>query len=194
MLTLTSPLEYMFAAARVPLSGVVLDAACGRGQFGLYIRAQRDKHDNPIELIGGDVWPDFLSKTKATRCYDHIVRCDIRYLPFRNGKKQIDMAFGLEVIEHQNKEDGYKLMSELEAISNSILITTPNGFLPQENKHKDDNPWQVHKSGWRPKDFKAKGYRVRGIPEYRFGLTRYFLPLILTWKFFIGAKSLLAIK
>ncbi len=46
-----------------------------------------------------------------------------------------------------------------------IIIFTPNGFLPQ-GKY-DDNPWQIHRSGWTSKEMENKGYKVIGINGWK---------------------------
>ena len=47
-----------------------------------------------------------------------------------------------------------------------IIIFTPNGFLRQEEH--DNNPWQVHKSGWNINEMKSLGYNVIGINGLKF--------------------------
>jgi hypothetical protein len=42
-----------------------------------------------------------------------------------------------------------------------VLIFTPNGFVAQ--REYDNNPWQVHKSGWTAEEMKQRGYDVIGI-------------------------------
>ena len=46
-----------------------------------------------------------------------------------------------------------------------VIIYTPNGFLPQDEKY--GNPLQLHVSGWTPEQMKQMGYRVIGIEGWR---------------------------
>ena len=69
---------------------------------------------------------------------------------------------GLEVLEHLTKKEGYELIKKMESIAKrKIIISTPNGFLPQEEH--DSNKLQIHKSGWTVDEFKNLGYKVEGI-------------------------------
>jgi hypothetical protein len=74
--------------------------------------------------------------------------------------RSVDSIFLLDVIEHLDKEEGKRLLQESEKIvKNQIAIFTPLGFIPMENVEGKDawglhgGEWQVHKSGWEPKDF-----------------------------------------
>ena len=47
-----------------------------------------------------------------------------------------------------------------------IIITTPNGFIPQ--KEVDFNPLQKHKSGWTVKEMKKLGFTTKGLAGLKF--------------------------
>jgi len=72
----------------------------------------------------------------------------------RNFKENsFDCVLASDVIEHFSKEEGYKLIEMMEKIARrKVIIYTPNGFLKQGEY--DNNPWQVHKSGWNVKEMK----------------------------------------
>ena len=75
--------------------------------------------------------------------------------------KEYDCVASIDVIEHLNREDGYALLKNMERIARRMAIVfTPNGFLPQEMY--DDNPGQLHLSGWTTSDFSDLGYKVVG--------------------------------
>lgn len=66
-----------------------------------------------------------------------------------------DLVYCLDVIEHMEKEDGLRLLAELERVAvRRILLFTPNGFRPQDS----DDPWQVHRSGWTADELRGLGY------------------------------------
>jgi len=81
----------------------------------------------------------------------------LRLLPDRS----VDAVFLLDVVEHLEKEEGRQLIHECERIARrQIILFTPLGFLPQDGdgESKDGwglsgGRWQVHRSGWTPKDF-----------------------------------------
>jgi hypothetical protein len=89
-----------------------------------------------------------------------VVVADARYLPFRERAFNIIVAFHL--IEHVGKEDGFKLIKSLENLSkNFILFVTPPAHMHVDVV--DNNPYQVHLSAWYPAEFKALGYKVKGL-------------------------------
>jgi hypothetical protein len=78
------------------------------------------------------------------------------------GNRRFDVVVANELIEHLDKWAGWRLLERLEQLaSRLILVTTPNGFVPQGAEH--GNPWQRHRSGWFPHDFEGLGYTVHGI-------------------------------
>ncbi len=92
--------------------------------------------------------------------YDDNLVADARYLPFR--KKTFDAVLLIELIEHLPKVAGVELLDRAEDIGMRVVIVlTPVGFLRQESR--DVNVWQIHKSGWLPKEFAERGYHVKGL-------------------------------
>jgi len=75
--------------------------------------------------------------------------------------KSIDSVFLLDVIEHLEKSDGEKLVSEIKRVARrQVVIFTPLGFMPQHLDASEPDAWglsgaemQEHKSGWLPIDF-----------------------------------------
>ena len=63
-----------------------------------------------------------------------------------------DLAIFGDVIEHFEKEKGHEVLKKLFEHTDNIIISTPNGFLPQGAWA--DNEREVHKSGWTIEDFK----------------------------------------
>jgi hypothetical protein len=76
--------------------------------------------------------------------------------------KSFDCVLGLDLIEHLEKEEGFRLISMMEKIAKKrVIIFTPNGLLPQEEF--GGNILQIHKSGWSVEEMREKGFRVIGI-------------------------------
>jgi hypothetical protein len=73
----------------------------------------------------------------------------------------IDSIFLLDVIEHIDKEEGFKIIAECERVAREqIIIFTPLGFMPQHIDKDGIDAWglnggtfQQHISGWTPADF-----------------------------------------
>jgi Methyltransferase domain len=73
----------------------------------------------------------------------------------------VDSIFLLDVIEHLDKEEGVKVLKEMERVARrQIVIFTPLGFMPQHMESGEQDGWglsgievQEHRSGWLPEDF-----------------------------------------
>lgn len=77
-----------------------------------------------------------------------------------------DCVLASDLIEHLTKKQGVKLITMMEKIARKkVIIFTPNGFLPQGEY--DNNPWQVHRSGWTAKEMEKRGYKVIGINGWK---------------------------
>jgi len=166
---MSHPYEYhnfvLYEIQKVATSLTVLDAGCGLGIWGYLLRSSRRRN---FTLIGLDIAPSYLSFVREKRVYDTLVRGEVSYLPFRD--KAFDCVLAVEVIEHLPKDQGKKMLSELErCCRGKIILTTPNGFKQQTN---NEMPTETHRSGWTVRELRSAGFRVRGIGSRVFGLDR----------------------
>lgn len=152
-----------------------LDVGCGRGTF---------KFIKNLNSVGCDINLPSLMKAREKGYYNNLVRCDVRYLPFK--PKSFDVAICVEVIEHLDKTDGIELLRQMEEIaSRQVIIMTPWGYFPM--KEREDNPYLTHRSGWLPQELQKMGYNVYPIYYFRYPLgsrihqilARYILTLLL---------------
>jgi hypothetical protein len=110
--------------------------------------------------VGIDLFLPNILKCKIERLHDDYVFCDARFLPFKG--KSFDGVVCLEVIEHLPKKNGVNFVKNLEKIArNQVLIATPVAYSP--GGRDKENPYDLHKSRWSPKEFYLMGYFVRGI-------------------------------
>ena len=132
----------------------VLDVGCGSsGQLRLLGAA------NTTGFEGYQ--PDF-EEARHRNTHDHLVHGDARELSKYFQPRQFDACIALDVIEHFTKEDGLKLMRNMERIARKkVIFFTPKGFLPQRQAANDD--LQQHLSGWEPSEMKSYGYDVIGL-------------------------------
>ena len=80
--------------------------------------------------------------------------------------KSFDAVIALEILEHLNKEDGKKFITDMEKIAiKKVIILTPNGFVPQGVS--PNNPAQEHLSGWSVEDFRELGFKCVGLHGLR---------------------------
>lgn len=145
-------------AQRVLSTGVVLDVGPG-------IR--------PQTLVPAEL----LIFAEAHRPYVERLRAIVgegRRAVFLNGRwdaalallldRSVDSVFALDFIEHLEKEDGKRFLTEAARVArDQVVIFTPLGFYPQsyddpagaDRWGMDGGYWQTHRSGWTPDDFDA---------------------------------------
>lgn len=138
----------------------ILDVGCGNGiLMKRIVSAGRG-----FEFISGvDVFQPYLVSCKQEGVYCEVFLCDCRNLPFK--KKSFDLVLCSHVIEHLEKEDGMRLLNELETIARRrIVIVTPTASYPEITIKDclDCNPFQQHRSTWLPFEFESRGYKVMG--------------------------------
>jgi len=150
---------HRFILSEIPLldNKIVLDLGCGRGIWGYLMRSER-MGDNAY-LIGIDLYKPYLQFCKKYQVYDNILIADVRFLPFKD--KSVDVVLAIEIIEHLEKDEGYKFIDNIERIcKEKIIISTPNGWREQNAINEPQS--QRHKSSWTVKYFKKRGYKIRG--------------------------------
>jgi len=147
-----------------------LDVACGRGKWGYLIKAS---HKQPEYIVGGDLDVESVNYVKAHNVYDHVVRFDARYLPFRDAC--FDLVLALEAIEHMEKSSGHRLLDEVErVVREKVVVSTP--LLGARYWYSEEE----HISRWTVGDLRKRGYAVRGVGFSFFGLfTTYHLAFVL---------------
>lgn len=132
----------------------LLDVGCGTGTPMKYFRRKRSFY-----CVGFDVFPSCVKACKANKLHDDYVLGDARSLPFK--EKSFGTVMCLAVVEHIFKPQALNLISQLERIAySSVIISTEVGFNPRHQR--DGNPFQLHRSGFLPSEFKSRGYVVRG--------------------------------
>jgi len=117
--------------------------------------------------VGIDLFEPSIEKSKALKIHNEYHKLDVMEIVNFFGENSFDAVIALDLIEHLTKEDGLKLMQLMEKVAKKkIIIYTPNGFLPQGEY--DNNPWQVHHSGWEVEEMQNYGYKVFGINGLKF--------------------------
>lgn len=137
----------------------ILDVGCGgNSPIGLL--------EEKYTTMGVDAYKPSIDESKKRKIHNDYILGDIKKLNSLVKEKSFDAVVALDVIEHLEKNDGYKLLDNMErAARKKVILVTPNGFIPQYNK---DNKLQAHLSGWTLKDFTDRGYLVEGIYGTKF--------------------------
>jgi len=137
----------------------ILDVGCGSNSP---IRNYAGK----TYCIGVDISGPSIKKSRDQKIHEEYYEMDVLKINEKFKPDSFDCVLALDLIEHLSKSDGLKLISMMEEIaSKRVVIFTPNGFFGQDEY--DDNPWQLHRSGWTVEEMKAMGYRVIGINGWK---------------------------
>jgi ubiquinone/menaquinone biosynthesis C-methylase UbiE len=139
----------------------VLDIGCGTGEPMKFIKRQRY-----YLRIGADIYAPSLKQAQQQGIYDMQVLCDLRKLPFKS--KAVDIVLCLQTLEHFEREDGLRLIEEMERIARiQVIITTR--VCDWKATPSEANPYDEHKYTWKPRELKNLGYTVRGYGFRGFG-------------------------
>jgi SAM-dependent methyltransferase len=140
----------------------VLDVGCGA-------RSPLAKIPKHFYSVGIDIFKPSIEASKKNKIHDKYVLSDVMSINKHYKKKSFDAVVALDLIEHIPKKDGFKLLKLMEEIARKkVIVLTPNGFYSQDPY--EDNPYQIHKSGWEYEDFVKNGYAcygMRGIKSLR---------------------------
>jgi len=136
-------------------SEIILDVGCGKGEPMKFI----NRHGK-FKVVGIDIFKPYLLEAKETKVYKYLVLGNAVSLPFKN--KSFDTVICMEVLEHLEKQDGERLLDELERVARrQILLSTPVGRYEQHSY--DGNPYQKHRYIWQVSNLKRRGYKLKGM-------------------------------
>ena len=137
----------------------ILDVGCGSS-------SPIQTFSKNIYSVGVDAFSPNIEKSKKLKIHNKYFKMDVLNIGKKFQPNSFDCVLASDLIEHLTKEEVIKLIELMEKIAkNKVIIFTPNGFLHQ-GEH-DNNPWQVHKSGWTVKEMKKRGYRIVGINGWK---------------------------
>lgn len=157
---LAAPFQTLEATIDLALAGceTLIDVGCGASSPLRGVKAGSHR-------VGVDAHADSLQRSATNRIHHSYVQADVRKLRDHFKPKSFDAVVALDVIEHLEKNEGWELLAAIESIARrKVIVFTPNGFLAQG---ADDNPWQVHLSGWTVEEFTSRGYQVWGMHGWK---------------------------
>lgn len=160
-LKLRLPFSYMWLLRRsIGKCKTILDLGCGDGSL-MELLSRGEKW----QITGIDIYPKSIKVARSRNIYAQLVRGDLLKTIRRNNlKSKYDVVFFSQVIEHIKRKEGEKILDQIEKKAiKRIIVGTPRGFMEQPHEFLDDNPYQVHKSGWSIEDFTLRGYKVVGV-------------------------------
>ncbi|MFH1454837.1 MAG: methyltransferase domain-containing protein [bacterium] len=111
--------------------------------------------------VGIDAFEPSIKTAKELGIHNEYFLMNVMDIDKKFSANSFDCILLTDLIEHLEKKDGILLIEKMQKIAKKkIVIFTPNGFYPQGEFY--NNPFQVHKSGWDPKEMKERGYKVIG--------------------------------
>lgn len=116
--------------------------------------------------VGVDAHGPSIETSRAAGVHSDYVQLDIRKIGERFEPRSFDCVVALDVIEHLPREEGLRLLDDMERIAaKRVVVFTPNGLLFQPPE--PGNPHQEHVSGWTAEEMGARGYEVTGIAGWK---------------------------
>ncbi len=151
----TPSLIMLVQALRKTLNGceTILDVGCGSRSP---LRLVPARH-----TVGVDGYQPALDEARSGGTHDELVLGDVKDIATVFGNRKFDACIAMDVIEHLTKDDGWKMVENMERLATKrVIIFTPNGFIEQKSHHGD---LQEHLSGWTAEEMRKRGYRVTGM-------------------------------
>ena len=153
--------NYIQIMSLIPKDRTILDLGCGSGHPFIGT-------EFPV-LIGVDVWKKKFEMPE----YDQVWFHDIKKITELYPQKFFDVVTCIDVIEHLEKQEGFKLLEDVEKIAwDKIIIFTPKKWTENKEAVENENYWSYgnkynyHQSHWTEKDFIDRGYEIIPNEDY----------------------------
>ena len=118
----------------------VLDLGCGSN-------SPLAKVKKTFHSVGVDIFEPAIKKSRKLKIHDEYKISSVLEADKKLKASSFDAVIALDLIEHLNKADGVKLIKMMSKLAKKkVIIFTPNGYYNQDPY--EDNPYQVHRSGW----------------------------------------------
>ncbi|MCL4397637.1 class I SAM-dependent methyltransferase [Patescibacteria group bacterium] len=142
----------------------ILDVGCSDGRES-FLRDVRFLG----RITGVEAYIPAAKKALESKAYHKVIVGDISKLWKKFKDNSFDAVVSFDVIEHLDKTQGWELIKQAQRIARrKVIILTPNGYISQDDKHTEINPWNKHRSGWFAKDFNAAGFACIGAGGLKF--------------------------
>lgn len=138
----------------------VIDIGCGSGSL---IKSIKSPH-----RWGVDACENAINAAKGSNNGVNFIVGDIRE-PSSLFKEKVDCVVGVDIIEHFEKKEAYKLILDYEDITDfCLMFFIPVGNHPQtkDDRGFNNDYYQTHRSTWYPEDMIELDYQVHYYPEW----------------------------
>ena len=163
----TSPLDLDPYVIPMLRGEKILDLGCGYGHWGHLARTHYAALQSArVTITGVDLFEGNVTLCRGMGVYDEVVHEDVLAFLARQADGAFDSIIAAELIEHFSREDGAKLLDQLDRVAAKVVVvSTPNyaAYRGGGETMVGFNEWEHHLSQWAPVDFRARGYKVMGV-------------------------------
>ena len=148
----------------------ILDVGCGFGHWGhlLMTHYRPDASDPALraQVTGVDIHPGNVELCREGNVYADVVCADALDTLVGLGTASFDTVLAVDVLEHFESAKATSLLEQCARVAKQrVIVSTPN--FPNLREGSDGltghNPWEHHVSCWSYRDFRRRGYEVRGV-------------------------------
>lgn len=137
----------------------VLDAGCGAGELGLYLKTFPGRSFSrlarpPSRLIGYDINQENIERLRPLRIYDQLIQDDL--VNVRRHLDRVGLSVCLETLEHIEKAKARRVLGDLVNLSDMVLVIVPYGMTENDSEEEE----MRHSSSWWPEDLVDFGLEV----------------------------------
>lgn len=118
---------------------------------GFFDRLSNVHNTVPIK-IGIEIWKPYIDNAKYNNCIK--IHGNIKHYKFLLEKYDLDTVMIIDVLEHFDKEVGFKLIEDLKENFNKIILMLPIGDFVQDKDITgfEAHDFQKHRSYWYEED------------------------------------------
>ena len=167
----TTDISDAFIANEIKGCSRILDLGIGPHSSISRIKSQLRSN---VFILGVEDFKPYTESNRVAGIHNSYLKSNILAIDFP--PDSFDCAILIDVIEHIDKQEFLDFLPKLELIAKIIIIVTPNGFL--EQNEYDDNPYQIHRSGWTEEELRKLGFLCHGISGLKCLRGKFALPRI----------------
>ncbi len=110
--------------------------------------------------VGVELFEPYLRESKRLGIHNEYIQEDVTNLEFT--PNSFDMILALDVLDNLDKKAAYDLVEKMKQWARkAVIITIPNGYISEGAL--DDNPHQIHHSGYVTEELRELGFQVYGM-------------------------------
>lgn len=122
----------------------MLDIGCGCGTYA--------KMFPEAKWTGIEIWEPYIDQFNLNDFYNEIILADARSIRLAS-LGRFDVAILGDVLEHMEKEDAINLIEQVKIIADTVIVSIPIGFCPQEEY--EGNTYERHiTDNWSDEQFR----------------------------------------